>query len=143
MRVVEQLVTVKAGSRETGQAIFLFEEQTPKVGGGPPPHIHRTQDEAFYILAGRFEFQIGEETTKAAPGDFLVGPKGIPHAYRLVEGDRGKLLVFLWPGNGLEDFFEEVGEPVDAPVRPPDVERLVRLAQAHGLDILPPPSEPE
>jgi uncharacterized cupin superfamily protein len=42
--------------------------------GGPPPHIHHQQEEAFYVLEGTFSFLSGDKTINAEPGTFM----GIP-----------------------------------------------------------------
>jgi hypothetical protein len=49
----------------------------------------------------------------------------------------------LAPGGGFDDFVASLGDPaarleLPEPV-PPDPARIVEIAAAHGIDILPPP----
>jgi quercetin dioxygenase-like cupin family protein len=52
--VVGDHYTVKCSGEDTGGAFTLIEVLVPP-GSGPPPHIHRREDEMFYVLAGEFE----------------------------------------------------------------------------------------
>ena len=36
-------------------------------GGGPPLHVHRNEDETFYIVEGQIDIVLGEETVTAGP----------------------------------------------------------------------------
>jgi len=35
--------------------------------GGPPPHIHRNEDETFYVLDGSPTFRLGDERSSRDP----------------------------------------------------------------------------
>ena len=52
---------------ESGGAYFAMEAYVPP-GGGPPPHIHRNEDETFYIVEGadRVPLGVGDDH-RAAP----------------------------------------------------------------------------
>jgi quercetin dioxygenase-like cupin family protein len=50
-------------------------------GAGPDLHRH-PYEEVFVILGGEATFTLGEETRVARPGDFLVAPPGMPHAFK-------------------------------------------------------------
>jgi quercetin dioxygenase-like cupin family protein len=75
--VVGERVTFKATSQDTGGAFSLTEEMWPPQVG-PPPHIHHTQDETFYVLEGEMEFVTeGRTTTRATAGSFVLDlPRG-------------------------------------------------------------------
>jgi len=45
----------------------------------PPLHIHRNEDEAWYILDGRMTFYVGDTALEAGPGSFVFAPSGTPH----------------------------------------------------------------
>ena len=49
-------------------------------GQGPQLH-HHPYDETFVILEGRVRVQIGDETVEGGPGDIVIGPPGVPHAF--------------------------------------------------------------
>src|SRR4051812_23469358 len=65
---------------QTGGAYFAMEALLPP-GGGPPPHIHRHEDETFYIVEGACDFLLGEETITAGAGDFVNVPRGAVHRF--------------------------------------------------------------
>ena len=49
-------VTFLVTGAESHGGCFIVEGMVPP-GGGPPPHIHRFEDESFYILEGAATFQ--------------------------------------------------------------------------------------
>jgi mannose-6-phosphate isomerase-like protein (cupin superfamily) len=135
-----ELITFKV--RGSGYAVF--ENATQPGYGGPPPHRHLRQDEGFYVLEGRFTFQVDGHVIPAPPGTFVNVPKGGLHTFR-TEGDGiGRLLVVVAPPGDFERFVEEVGEPVSivAPpllsAKPPGavlLGRIVAAAARHHLKI--------
>src|SRR4028118_1247617 len=79
------LATIKATGKETDDLYSIVEVLEPE-GAKAPLHLHRKEDEAFYVLEGEMTFQLGEETIKARPGSFVFGPKDVPHAYTAASG---------------------------------------------------------
>lgn len=65
---------------QTG-GLFALTEAKVYTGGGPPPHIHRREDEGFYILEGEGVFHVGGERIVACGGTYLQAPRHIPHAF--------------------------------------------------------------
>src|SRR3712207_6349167 len=102
------LATIKATAKETGGLYSIVEVLEPR-GARAPLHVHRNEDEAFYVLEGEMTFHVGEETYKAAPGTFVFGPKDAPHTYTVDSGP-ARLLFLLSPA-GFEGFIEAVSEP--------------------------------
>jgi quercetin dioxygenase-like cupin family protein len=133
------MATFKATSEDTGGAYTITEETWPPQVG-PPPHIHHTQEETFYILEGEMEFVTDGITTRATTGSLVRIPRGVLREYSNVGPEPARVLVLFAPG-GFEGFFEEVGEPVTSssapPEGPPDVERLVAIAAKYGSEIPP------
>ena len=67
--VVGDHYTVKCSGDDTGGAFTLIEVLVPP-GSGPPPHIHRREDEMFYVLEGEFEISINDQQSSAEPGSW-------------------------------------------------------------------------
>jgi mannose-6-phosphate isomerase-like protein (cupin superfamily) len=44
-------------------------------------HVHREEDDAFYILEGELTFTFGDERAAAPPGTFVLIPPGVPHGF--------------------------------------------------------------
>ncbi|HET7411822.1 MAG TPA: cupin domain-containing protein, partial [Pararhizobium sp.] len=42
-------------------------------------HVHRVQEETFYVLEGECEWYVGDKTIRATPGTYLFIPPGVPH----------------------------------------------------------------
>src|SRR4051812_21021128 len=72
------LYTFLVTGEESGGRYFAMEALVP-TGGGPPPHIHRNEDETFYVLEGQCSFRLGDDTVVANPGDFVSVPRGTVH----------------------------------------------------------------
>src|SRR3712207_6640474 len=110
------LATIKATGKETGNLYSIVEVLEPH-GARAPLHLHRKEDEAFYVLEGEMTFQIGEETIKAQPSSFVFGPKDVPHTYTVDSGPAR--LLFLLSPPGFEGFVEAISKPAKARTLPP------------------------
>jgi mannose-6-phosphate isomerase-like protein (cupin superfamily) len=45
-------------------------------------HVHREEDDAFYILEGELTFVLGDGDVSAPPGTFVLVPPGVEHGFR-------------------------------------------------------------
>lgn len=138
---LQNRMTIKASAETTG-GLFGLVESWIAAGASPPLHIHRREDEAFWVLEGVVRFQTGDDTIVAGPGSFVFLPRDVPHTF-VVEGDEtAHMLTLLTPG-GSERFFVEGGRTPEGPglppPGPPDIEKLQRVAPAFGLEIVGPP----
>jgi quercetin dioxygenase-like cupin family protein len=88
------------------------------------------------VLEGEYEFRVGDQTVRAAPGTFVFGPRGIPHTFKCVGNRAGKVQVIISPP-GFENFFEELD--VLAKEGPPKMGQVIALAQNYGVEVLGPP----
>ena len=93
---------------ESGGAYFSMLATVPS-NGGPPPHIHRDEDETFYVLDGAPTFRLGDERIVAGPGDFVNVPKGVLHCFRNFSDEPMTMILTFTPA-GIEKFFEETLE---------------------------------
>jgi quercetin dioxygenase-like cupin family protein len=106
------------------------------AGQEPPPHIHATDDEAFYLLAGEMEFQIGSRSVRATAGDAVLLPRGVEHSFRLLSQDADALLISA-PA-GIEHAFHRLSFPATElkprPDRlPPQPEQMLSAFGRVGL----------
>jgi quercetin dioxygenase-like cupin family protein len=140
--VVGDRYTIKASGEETGGAFALIEAMVPP-GGGPPPHIHRREDEAFYVLEGNLRFHVDGRDIDAGAGAWITLAKGSLHFFKNVGSRPARMLILVTPA-GLERFFLEIGRAAtvedDEAVAPSpeDVGRLLAVAPSYGLEIMPP-----
>ena len=132
-----------ATGEQTGGAYVLSEARV-LPGGGPPPHIHHREDEAFFVLEGEITFQLGDKKVVAKPGSFIQGPRGIPHAFKNEGAGPARMLILVTPP-GFEKFMGEIAQTVPSfaspppPVTPADIQKLLAVAPNYGIEILPPP----
>jgi quercetin dioxygenase-like cupin family protein len=139
------LEIVKISGADTGGACGLL-EVTVRAGEGSPWHVHPDEDEWFYVLEGAFTIYVGDQRLSLPAGGFAFGPKGVPHTF-IGETDGAKALIGFQPFH-FEGFLREVGElapervlppPLEAP---PDMARLLPIAERNGMQILGPPGPP-
>jgi hypothetical protein len=86
---------------------------------------------------------VGDEQKTLGAGEFALGPKGVPHTYRVTGAEPARILATSSTGV-FARFVTALGTPAprrELPVLagPPDVERLGRLAAKHGIELLGPP----
>ena len=139
------LATMKASGETTAGRQAVIEFLAPR-GHGAPLHVHRREDEWFYVIEGELMFWVDGETITAPAGSFVYGPRDIPHTFE-VSSPEARFLLGAVPA-GFETFVRAVGEPaatltIPPPAEPPaDMSPLVRLAAEHGIEILGPPGIP-
>lgn len=138
--VVGDTYTFKATSADTDGRLAFFEASVPP-GAGPPPHIHRAEDEFYYMLDGELEFLDTDRHFAASAGGFVFVSRGTLHCFRNRTGQTARMVVGVTPA-GLEQFFFSIGlraRPGETapPLGPEEMARTLDLAPAFGLDIRP------
>ena len=82
---------------------------------------------------------VGEERVVAGPGTFVNMPIGQPHAFKNESTRTARMLISLMPA-GLEEYFFEVGQPIEGeqPPKPTEAEiaRLVKAAPKYGIKFI-------
>jgi quercetin dioxygenase-like cupin family protein len=139
------LVTIKSSSATTGGTVTVTENLSTR-GLGSPLHVHRDEDEWFYVMEGELTFWVGGEVIEAPAGSFVYGPRGIPHTF-VVSSAEARFLLVTEPG-GFEGFVRALSVPAEAltlppaSVQPPAPEVMMATAAEYGLEILGPPGIP-
>lgn len=134
------LYTFLVTGEESDGEYFAMEALVPP-GGGPPPHIHRREDETFYVIDGSCTFRLGNETVTAGPGDFVNIPRGTVHCFRNDGTGTARLILTFTPA-GIEHFFEETLERAldsNAPI-PDNIDvvaaRYAAAAPRYGMEFV-------
>jgi quercetin dioxygenase-like cupin family protein len=89
-----------------GSSIELI-ETTNAPGFGPPLHRHH-EAEIFYILQGRYLFEVDGKRFEAAVGDTVVANGNVPHRFVNIDSNPSKQLVMIVPGFDALAFFTEL-----------------------------------
>jgi quercetin dioxygenase-like cupin family protein len=139
------LATLKATGEQTAGRATVIEQRAPR-GAGSPLHVHRREDEWFYVLEGSITFWVGGDVFEAEAGAFVYGPRDVPHTFA-VSSDEARFLLVTGP-SGFDAFMRAAGEPAPSATIPPpagppaDMGPLVQLAAGYGIEILGPPGIP-
>lgn len=141
--VVGDRYTTLASGAETGGAYALIAALVPP-GSGPPLHLHRKEDEAFYVLEGEVAFEADGRRFTAGVGSWIALPRGSRHRFQNVGAKPARMLILVNPA-GLEEMFAEIGvaaspgdEGTSHPPTAEDIQRLLAIAPKYGVEILPP-----
>ena len=83
-------------------AIGLVEEwadegETSRDRPIAPLHLHRSEDEAWYVLEGALGFLVGNDEVEAEAGRAVIVPAGMPHSYWNATGGRTRYVIVLGP----------------------------------------------
>ena len=123
------ITEILATREQTGSSFGVW-RYTKVLEGGPPLHIHRAEDEWFYVLSGEFNFQLGDCIIHTPAGSFVFIPKDMVHTFQRVGSEPGVLLGSVHPG-GFEGLFQ--GFPGA------DEEKVMALFKQYNMDIVGPP----
>jgi quercetin dioxygenase-like cupin family protein len=133
------LAEIKATAADTGGQMTIVEGTEPP-GSEAPLHVHHRDDEGFWILEGDVTFEVGDKTIQASAGDYVFGPRHIPH--RFTVGDAGCRMLFILVPGGIEDVIRATSEPATSRTLPPpaeeepDIDGLKQIVAAHGYELL-------
>lgn len=133
------LAVIKATAADTGGLMTIVEMiEPPGVEG--PLHVHYREDEAFWILEGEATIEVGEKKFHATAGDYVFGPRDVPHRYTV--GPDGCRMLFICTPGGFENLVRDMSEPAQSRTLPPpsdqepDWEHVAAVAEANGCKLL-------
>jgi mannose-6-phosphate isomerase-like protein (cupin superfamily) len=94
-----------------------------------PLHLHRSEDEAWYVLEGRLGFRVGDEEVEAEAGGAVLVPAGVAHSYW--NGGSGRARYLLVMGPRTYRLIEAIHD-----LEPFDPARLPALFREHDSELL-------
>ncbi len=109
------LMVIKATADDTHGGLTVIEQTCPPELDSPA-HVHDTEEQCLYVLAGSLELRCGDATTTLTEGSFAVLPRGVPHSFK-VSADGARFLSLTTPA-GFEEFARSIGEPAASLVPP-------------------------
>lgn len=127
--------TYKVLTQDTNGALFVMEQSNQRKGG-PPRHLHHDVDELFYSLEGEYIVEVGSERFHLKPGDCVLGPREIPHAWAFAGGSPGRLLISFAPAGKMEAFFNE---RKNRDIKPGAYTTDASFMRAFGMELIGPP----
>jgi mannose-6-phosphate isomerase-like protein (cupin superfamily) len=130
-------ITVK-GVTNPGDAGFALIDYTAAPGvPGPPLHVHEAIDEAWFLLEGELEVQIGDDRRRVDAGSFLLVPRLVPHTFANAGSGPARWVGVLSPAEAL-GMLEDLGRlvPEDGP---PDERAMMEVFARYKTSVLGPP----
>lgn len=124
---------------EDTQGAYALMDVTVSPKGGPKPHSHNREDETLYVLDGIFDIYYGDEKIRAEPGHHIFMRRTIPHAFKNIGSEDGRLLILFTPG-GIEKMFQELGVPISdihgftPPFGFPNFAKAIHLLRKYGIE---------
>ena len=97
-------------------------------------HVHRVQEETFYVLEGECEWQIDGQTVHAKPGTYVFIPPGVPHNIANTSDKPARMIMTVSPP-GHEHYFEELAKLAATGSRP-DANIIAELRGRYDTDQL-------
>jgi len=121
---------VLSGERTDGR-FALVEHTIPPRTLAAPTHVHEHEDEYSFVLAGSLGAQIGDEVVEAGPGELVLKPRGIPHAFWNASEEETRVLEIISPA-GFEQYFADLA-PILMGEGEPDFQALAEIQARYGL----------
>lgn len=99
-------ITFLQTTRDTNGELLRFEYLIPP-GFSIPEHVHPRQEERHEVLSGALTGRVGGREETFVEGQRVVGPAGVPHAWRNPSGTEALVIVSeLRPALGFENLIE-------------------------------------
>ena len=149
LHFLNHLATVKVEAGDSPSGLGAVEFAAPE-GFGPPLHMHREEDELFYVLDGTIRAELGGpggSVVHASAGDMLLLPSKVPHTFCIESPVARMLTIFAGrrTAPSFDRFVHHLGVPAPGPVLPTPVDidpgAVAEACARHGMEVLgPPPS---
>ena len=149
LHFLNHLATVKVEAGESASGLGAVEFAAPE-GFGPPLHVHREEDELFYVLDGQIRAHLGGpdgSVVHARAGDVLLLPSQVPHTFCIESPVARMLTVFAGrrTAPSFDQFVRHLGVPTSTAALPTPVDidpgAVAEACARHGMQVLgPPPS---
>jgi hypothetical protein len=122
---------------DSAGALFVL-EQTNRRKGGPSRHVHLAEDELFFCLDGEYVVEVGDQRAVLKPGDCVLGPRGVPHAWAFSGDATGRLLISFAPAGKMEAFFGTREQRGIGPGRYASTREDAALLREFGMELVGP-----
>lgn len=126
------VIECKVSGEQTGDAYTIL-GITLEKGQGAPMHIHKREDEVFYILEGTCTFGLGDEVVTAEAGTTVILKKGLTHFFRNDSTTPMKALITAVPG-GLDLYFDEVTTAI-AKQKPEEIDKINKRYEIEFIQV--------
>lgn len=112
---------------ETDGKVTVFDAYFPK-GAGVPWHIHKIDEELFYVISGKYKVGIGDEEFELGPGEMAIAGLDVPRAFWALT-DNARMIVINAPAGPAEEFIRYM----QSLTGPPDETVLAHCEKEFGV----------
>jgi len=109
--------------------VWSDDGQTSRERPIAPLHLHRGEDEAWYVLEGALGFRVGNDEVTAEAGRSVIVPAGAPHSYWNAAGARARYVIVMGPRTAALVAAIHAMDPFDPA-------RLPALFEEHDSELL-------
>src|SRR5215203_4062896 len=127
--------TYKVLSNSVNGSVAIIEHTLEARSIGAPMHKHTREDETSYVLEGTLSVIQDGQVQTAAPGQYIVKPRGVFHTFWNAGTERLKFIEVISPGN-FEYYFAELAPFLEGG-RPPQMEKVRETGIKYGLIVDP------
>lgn len=121
---------------ENTAGIYLLIENYNPPGVSIPLHLHRNEDETFYVVRVKLTFKLTVRLRGEALARRFFCCATLRTPLLLLGSEPAKMLMMLMPA-GLEKYFEELSQlPTDEPL---NMEKVIEISAVYGIEFLLPP----
>jgi quercetin dioxygenase-like cupin family protein len=99
-------ILIKVSASETVGGLLVIEHAHLQPGG-PPLHLHRNQEEWFYVMEGEVAFQVGDQRVQLKAGESVLAPRRVPHAFSSVAASPSRMLIAFCPAGKMKAFLQD------------------------------------
>jgi len=124
----QQMIVKVSGAASRG-AYSLIEYSHRPGAPGPPPHVHRQHEEAFFVLEGELTLAVGPDVVTVGAGQTAVVPRGQVHQPSN-RSDQPVRFVFL-SSPPMDEFFAELARLVTRTGGQPPASDLAELGERY------------
>ena len=106
-----ELISIIRTGLETEGEVFEFEAVLPSGLSGPPAHWHRVEQETFEVIEGTLRVRVGHVVRHLGPGESVVVPPGIVHAFSNPAEEPARVITRETPAGQLEAQLRVMASP--------------------------------
>jgi mannose-6-phosphate isomerase-like protein (cupin superfamily) len=104
----QERIVFRANSSGSDGELLEMDDFWQSAEHSTPAHIHPHMEERWEVIAGSVQFQIGEASFVAGPGDVAVAPPGVRHSARNAGGTEVQLRIQMRPALRWAEFVTEL-----------------------------------
>jgi quercetin dioxygenase-like cupin family protein len=128
------MVRLLADSSATGGALSTIRVTLSAGADGARPHHHAGSAEMFYVLGGSVDVLSGATVLTAHPGDLVVVPPTLPHAFAAARGSPADLLIVITPGVERFEYFRHLARIARGEAPPESLLEVQELYDTYFLE---------